>query len=180
MSFAPIERTQLLEISAEDGSRSRTRLLANRYAEVFVRRVNAQHDRGEAPTTIAVSEPAALPVRPVRPNPPLYLGLGRLFALLLAAGVVLLRERFDDRIGRPTATRCSASRCSRAFRCCPAVRVPRAVRSPTSCACCEPRSISLRRPAAGDRLHGQRPGGGQEHDLANFALTARPTASASS
>lgn len=99
MSFAPIERTQLLEISAEDGSRSRTRLLANRYAEVFVRRVNAQHDRGEAPTTIAVSEPAALPVRPVRPNPPLYLGLGLPFALLLAAGVVLLRERFDDRIG---------------------------------------------------------------------------------
>lgn len=99
MSFAPVERTQLLEISAQDSSPARTRFLANRYAEVFVDRVNAQFARGDAPTTISLSEASALPLVAVRPNPPLYLGLGFPLALLLAAGVVLLRERLDDRIG---------------------------------------------------------------------------------
>jgi capsular exopolysaccharide synthesis family protein len=99
MSFAPVERTQLLEITAEDTDPARARTMANRYAALFVRRVNEQHATGDAPATVALSETAALPSAATKPNPPMYIGLGAVLALLLAAGVALLRERLDDRIG---------------------------------------------------------------------------------
>lgn len=98
MSFAPVERTQLLEVTAEAESRERAQVLANTYADVFVRRVNDQFERGDTQTRIVVNERAALPARASSPNPPLYLGFGLVLALLLALVIVLLRERLDDRI----------------------------------------------------------------------------------
>jgi len=98
MSFAPVERTRLLEISAEDTSRRRSRDLANAYATVFADRANAAAPRDRTQASVVVSERAALPTGPVKPNPPLYLGLGAVFALLLATGIALLRERLDDRL----------------------------------------------------------------------------------
>lgn len=98
MSFAPVERTQLLEISAEARSASEAQEIANVYATVFVQRVNSAFARGETQTEIAVSEPAAVPANPVKPNPPLYIGLGILLSLALALATVLVRERFEDRI----------------------------------------------------------------------------------
>lgn len=98
MSFAPVERTQLLDISAEGGSPEEAARLANTYANVFVAHVDAQFARGDTQTKIAINEPAVRPTRPSKPNPPLYIGLGALLSLLLATGAALLRDRLDNRI----------------------------------------------------------------------------------
>jgi receptor protein-tyrosine kinase len=98
MSFAPVERTQLLEITAEGASPDQAQQIANAYADAFVQRVRSQFARGQTQTEIAVNEPAALPTAPARPNPPLYIGLGVLLSLLLALAAVLLRDRLDTRI----------------------------------------------------------------------------------
>jgi capsular exopolysaccharide synthesis family protein len=98
MSFAPVERTRLIEISAEDDSRQRAQDLANEYARVFADRANAAASSDGTQATVTISEPAALPAGAVKPNPPLYLGLGAVFAMLVATGIALLRERFDDRL----------------------------------------------------------------------------------
>jgi capsular exopolysaccharide synthesis family protein len=98
MSFAPVERTQLLEVRAEESSPRRAQQLANVYAQTFVERTAEQFRAGRVPTEISLNEPAAVPTRASKPNPPLYLGLGALLSLVLAAGAVLLRERLDDRL----------------------------------------------------------------------------------
>ncbi len=98
MSFAPVERTQLLEITAEAGSQEQAQQLANTYADAFVDRVGSQYAKGETQTKISVNEPAAVPPRAAKPNPPLYIGLGALLSLLTAGGVVLLRDRIDNRL----------------------------------------------------------------------------------
>jgi receptor protein-tyrosine kinase len=98
MSFAPVERTRLIEISAEDDSPQTVQELANEYATVFAERANEAASRDGTQANLTVSESAALPTGAVKPNPPLYLGLGAVFALLVASGIALLRERFDDRL----------------------------------------------------------------------------------
>jgi succinoglycan biosynthesis transport protein ExoP len=98
MSFAPVERTQLLQISAEGGSRSEAQLIANTYANVFVERVKQQFDAGKTQSKVSINEPAALPASAFKPNPTLYIGIGTLLSLLLAVGAVLLRERLDKTI----------------------------------------------------------------------------------
>jgi len=96
VSFAPIERTQLLQITATDSSPQKARALANIYSGTFVSQVTDLFERGAAPTRVTISQPAALPSSPSSPNVPLYLGFGGLLSLLLASGAVLLRERLDD------------------------------------------------------------------------------------
>jgi capsular exopolysaccharide synthesis family protein len=98
MAFAPVERTQLLLISAEARSRGGAAEIANTYADTFVSVMTDLYEDGKAPAEIAVSEPAAPPDRASRPNPPLYLGFGTLLAIFLALGVALLRERLDTRV----------------------------------------------------------------------------------
>jgi succinoglycan biosynthesis transport protein ExoP len=98
MTFAPVERTQLLLITAEGGSPEEARDTANTYAETFVERMTELFESGKTPAEIAISEPAALPRDPSKPNPPLYIGFGGLLALFLALGVALLRERLDTRV----------------------------------------------------------------------------------
>jgi tyrosine-protein kinase len=95
MSFAPVERTQLLQISAEGGSREEARLIANTYATVFVDRVSKQREAGTTQSKVSINEPAALPSDAFKPNPPLYIGLGGLLSLFLAFGIALVRERLD-------------------------------------------------------------------------------------
>jgi capsular exopolysaccharide synthesis family protein len=101
MSFSPVERTQLLQISAEASSPEKAARTANLYAAVFVNRVTQRAEGSEAEVKLSVSEPAALPTDPVRPNPPLYLGLGALLSVLLAFGVTLAVDRLDKRIRLP-------------------------------------------------------------------------------
>jgi succinoglycan biosynthesis transport protein ExoP len=95
MSFAPVQRTQLLEISAEDESAAEAERITNGYADVFTDQVAAAVATGRAPSPVSVSQPAIEPNDPVRPNPPLYIGFGTILALLVAAGAALLRDRFD-------------------------------------------------------------------------------------
>lgn len=98
MGFAPVERTQLLDISAEQSTPARAKQLADAYAQVFVERVNEDYARGTTPTRIAVAEPASVPDKPAKPNKPLYLGFGLVIATFLSLGIVLLRERLDTSI----------------------------------------------------------------------------------
>jgi receptor protein-tyrosine kinase len=98
MSFAPIERTQLLEISAEAGSPEEAQTIANTYADTFVERNDAALARGDAQAKITVSEPASEPSSPAKPNPPLYIGLGAFLSAFAALGIVLMRDRLEDRL----------------------------------------------------------------------------------
>lgn len=98
MSFAPVERTRLLLITAQAESPARARLIANTYAQVFVNRVGREFRLGTTQTQLAVNEVAAAPVTPSKPNPPLYIGFGVLLAALLAFVVALLRHRLDQRL----------------------------------------------------------------------------------
>ena len=95
MSFAPVERTQLLQISGEGGSREEAKLIANTYATVFADRVAKQREAGQTQSKVTISEPASLPASAFKPNPPLYIGLGGLLSIFLAFGITLLRERLD-------------------------------------------------------------------------------------
>jgi capsular exopolysaccharide synthesis family protein len=101
MSFSPVERTPLLQISAEGGSPEQAANLANLYSEVFVERISARAEAEASGATVSISEPAALPTDPVRPNPPLYLGLGALLSILIAFGVTLAVDRMDTRVTIP-------------------------------------------------------------------------------
>lgn len=98
MSFAPVERAPLLLISAEGDSPEEAARIANAYAETFVERMSDLFIVGRAPAEIAVSEPAATPSGPSKPNPPLYIGFGALLSFFLALGYALLRERLDTRL----------------------------------------------------------------------------------
>lgn len=105
-SFAPVERTQLLQITAEGDAPGSARLLANTYANVFVERIQRRFTSGNAPARLSISEYASSPDTAARPNPPLYIGLGTILAAFLALGVVLLRDRLDTsvRIGDTDTT----------------------------------------------------------------------------
>src|SRR5215204_3797251 len=98
MSFTPVERTQLLEIGAEDRSPAEAKLIANTYADVFASAVETQVAAGNAPARVSVNQPAVEPTDPIRPNLPLYLGFGTLLSLLVAAAVALVRDRLDRRL----------------------------------------------------------------------------------
>jgi capsular exopolysaccharide synthesis family protein len=98
MSFTPVERTQLLEIAADDTDPATAQVIARVYAETFERRANAQAGSGRTLGRVAISEPPARPTSPIKPNPPLYLGFGALLAFGLALGAVVLRETLDKRI----------------------------------------------------------------------------------
>lgn len=98
MAFAPVERTQLLLVSADGSSPAEAQRIANAYATTFAGRMMALFAEGKTPAEIAVSQPATLPTAPSKPNPPLYIGFGALLALLLGLGIALLRERLDTRI----------------------------------------------------------------------------------
>ena len=97
-SFAPIERTPLIQISAEAATPEEAQRIANTYATIFVERMMGLFEEGRAPAELSVSEEAVLPTKPAKPNPPLYIGFGGLLALLLALAVALLRERLDTRV----------------------------------------------------------------------------------
>ena len=98
MTFAPVERTQLLLITGEAGTPELSQEYANTYAETFVARMTELFRAGKTPAEIAISEPASLPRDPAKPNPPLYIGFGGLLALFLALAIALLRERLDTRV----------------------------------------------------------------------------------
>jgi succinoglycan biosynthesis transport protein ExoP len=98
LSFAPVESTQLLTISAEDDTPQGATRIANTYANVFVNRANSQAAQGQGGAQLTVSEPATPPTGPAKPNRPLYIGFGVILSLLLALGVTVARDRLDRRL----------------------------------------------------------------------------------
>lgn len=98
ISVTPVESTQLIEISGEAHSATRAQTIANAYSQAFVNDASTGLDNSQALTSVRIVEPAVVPSSAVRPNPPLYIGIGTLLALILATGAVLLRERLDRRL----------------------------------------------------------------------------------
>jgi capsular exopolysaccharide synthesis family protein len=97
ISITPVESTQLIEISAEAGSPTRAQVLANAYANGFVDAVGSGINPAGL-SRVSVIESANRPSSAVKPNPPLYIGLGTLLALLLGFAAALLHERLDRRV----------------------------------------------------------------------------------
>lgn len=60
--------------------------------------VSAQQNAILAGSNVSVASRATLPGSPAKPRPKLYLALGLVVALLLAAGTALLRNLFDERV----------------------------------------------------------------------------------
>ncbi len=92
MTFAPVNGTQLLEITGSASSGEEARTLANTYATVFVQRVADLAAAGAVRDRVAVSESAALPNSPSKPNRPVFIGLGLLLSAILAGALVAVRE----------------------------------------------------------------------------------------
>lgn len=98
ISVTPITQSQLVSITAEASGPNRAQTLANTYAEVFVRRAaKLSTDTGGAISS-TLADRAAVDDRPIRPRPKLYLSIGAFLAALLAAGVALVRDRFDQHL----------------------------------------------------------------------------------
>jgi succinoglycan biosynthesis transport protein ExoP len=98
MSFAPVEETRLLQITAGGSSAAAAQRTANVYADRFVARISTLLQQGRAPAEVTLIEPASRPASPARPNGPLYIGLGALLSILIGAAVALLTERLDKRL----------------------------------------------------------------------------------
>lgn len=98
MSFAPVEQTELLQITATARSKAEAQTLANTYAAAFVAHVQRAYAAEQVTTTVDIAEPASLPGKPSKPNPPLYIGLGLVLSLLIGLGVALMRDRLDQRL----------------------------------------------------------------------------------
>jgi capsular polysaccharide biosynthesis protein len=97
-SFSPISDTQLLVVSAEGDTPAEAAELANVYAETFVEYADeelAAETNGE----VTVADRAQPPAAAVRPRPTLYAAVMFVFALFLGAGLALLRDRLDTRLG---------------------------------------------------------------------------------
>lgn len=98
MSFAPVERTQLIQITAQGDSPEEAVQIANTYASVFVARAESTNLTAGAKTRVTISDPAVEPTSASSPNIPLYLGFGLLLSLLLGFAAAVARDRLDRRL----------------------------------------------------------------------------------
>jgi capsular exopolysaccharide synthesis family protein len=97
-SFKPVSDTQLIVVSAEGSSPEAAARLANAYASVFERYAVAELAE-ETQGDVSVADRAVAPSTPIRPRPMLYAGVMLMFSLFLGAGLAILRDRFDTRLG---------------------------------------------------------------------------------
>lgn len=98
VTVEPVTESQLIAIEAEGVSPEEAQVIANTYATVFVRLARQFAGQGVASGRITQAVPAPLAVQPARPRPKLYLALAALLGAILAVGVALLRNRFDQRL----------------------------------------------------------------------------------
>lgn len=98
VSVAPITQSQLIRITAEAAEAGRAQTLANTYAEVSVERAGRLSEDAGGAITATLADRAAQDNRPIRPRPKLYLGIGALLSALLALGVAIVRDRFDQHL----------------------------------------------------------------------------------
>jgi capsular exopolysaccharide synthesis family protein len=97
-SFKPVPDTQLIVVSAEGSSPTAAARLANVYASTFVRYAAAELAE-ETEGDVSVADRAVPSMTPIRPRPTLYAGVMLMFSLFLGAGLAILRDRFDTRLG---------------------------------------------------------------------------------
>jgi receptor protein-tyrosine kinase len=97
-SFEPISDTQLLVVKAEGDSPEEAADLANTYAETFAGYAGTELS-AETNGEVTVADRAQPPTAAVRPRPTLYAAVMFVFALFLGAGLALLRDRLDTRLG---------------------------------------------------------------------------------
>lgn len=98
VSVAPISQSQLIRITVEMGDAGQAAVLANTYAEVFVRRADLLSTDTGGAVSSKLADRAVGDDQPIRPRPRLYVGIGTLLAALLAAGVAVVRDRFDQHL----------------------------------------------------------------------------------
>lgn len=102
ISARAVPETQLFEVVAEDKDPQRAADLANAVANVlpgFIAEAQvggASTDAGRQLNTVTVTDPAAAPEDPVRPNTGVNVTLGVLLGLLVMVGAVAVAEYFDD------------------------------------------------------------------------------------
>ncbi|MGH3019358.1 MAG: polysaccharide biosynthesis tyrosine autokinase [Gaiellaceae bacterium] len=97
-SFRPISDTQLLVVEAEGDSPEEAAELANTYAETFAAYASDEL-AAETNGQVTVADRAQPASAPVRPRPTLYAAVMFVFALFLGAGLALVRDRLDTRLG---------------------------------------------------------------------------------
>ena len=97
-SFRPISDTQLLVVEAEGDSPEEAAALANTYAETFVAYAGDEL-AAETNGQVTLADRAQPASGPIRPRPTLYAAVMFVFALFLGAGLALLRDRLDTRLG---------------------------------------------------------------------------------
>jgi polysaccharide biosynthesis transport protein len=96
VTVSPVSGSQLLRVQAEDRDPDQAQTLANTFAEVAETRAANLAAEGGGPATVSIAERALVPTSPVRPKPALYLLIGAVLAMLLAAAAALLRDRLGD------------------------------------------------------------------------------------
>lgn len=97
-SFRPVSDTQLLVVTAEGDTPEEAALLANTYAETFSGYVEEELE-AETSGEVTLADTAQPPAAAVRPRPTLYAAVMFVFSLFLGAGLALLRDRLDTRLG---------------------------------------------------------------------------------
>jgi len=94
--------TTILDITVTDSDPVAAAEIANSITANLIATVPqlapSSADGGESPVRVTVAQPAVVPEKASSPNVPLYLVLGGLLGLALAAGIAVLREVLDSRV----------------------------------------------------------------------------------
>lgn len=97
-AFEPIQDTRLLVVTAEAGSAIGAANLANTYAFEF--ESYTTQDLAEAIVgSVSLADRAIPPDSPVRPRPGLYAAVMLLLSMFAGAGLAVLRDRMEKRLG---------------------------------------------------------------------------------
>jgi capsular polysaccharide biosynthesis protein len=100
LSASPIEETQFIEVTYRDPDPQKAQQVANIVGDVFSERVSKVSSSANA-ITATVWEPAALPSKPVSPNPLRDGVLAAVLGAVLGAGLALLLGILNDRWRSP-------------------------------------------------------------------------------
>ncbi len=97
-SFAPVNETQLIEVTAEDPDPVRASTLANVYAATFTDYVARVLAKASPSSGVSIADRAVSPRSPARPKPTLYTIVAFILSVAGAVGLALIRHRLDDRL----------------------------------------------------------------------------------
>jgi len=96
--FEPVTDTQLVVITSEAGTPGKAAQLANVYASVFSEYAETTL-AARTKSEVTVADRAQPPEAPIRPRPALYAGVMLVLSMFLGAGLAVLRDRLDTRLG---------------------------------------------------------------------------------